>query len=1134
MERWIEDQKFVAAGGSILYAVDADIVTLYLEPHGIEDESRGRRAGKPNPSARVFPDDGETLVTATALALGKHIFTRLPPPLLLIPPVEQQVRRMARAIVQKAADRDRKARRELAVIGAEIAELAAKDDDGVFLWFQQRAPGLTEVLVGRTGPAAALHRLGQLLERRTIAIASFALERNWIEDVEFSRALQVPFDGTEAAAVREAREDWFERLFAATHDPEARTRLSNVEDAQMLAHLECINQKLDARRRIVLITATTTLLRAARSYRSPGSEAGFADLYLRHPRSYLADPNVLAVKDASGGAGWETLADPVKIKSGLLDCLDTFLGKFDSDREGYQVELARLLELPDNQLEEMARAVLARFPRIADEFRESRTSYGDSVVLVGMRDGDLVDEQALARDLKAQLHRISDKLDECAGQTWDALFKGFTEAGYGLLFHRPHGASLRRARNIPPLFFESLPEAQRFVAQMLDSGARMTAQHYDHCLGALYAEDPSGYTYWLAYGLLFAAEQSWRVAAILAERALSIARTGQCKKTITGREAAYLRAVTLRHDARCATDLAQVEAALELAETCLKQDHAERPGLEAFRVRFEAERLALDVSYQLFAHFADETIPGTVRTLGSLQDSLHHLLESERLARLRERDVTVYRAIERSLLTCLGTVLVLRACKRREAIAPGPFAGLLNRFDDNLTARDARLEPSFLACAVHLAWRCWSESSRSAVQERRGQLAEHLNDADIRLHSIAPYDKKRFEFLREVVPAIDADRHRFWQPLLDRSELSLFVGAGTSRGRQAVGEWDRRAVLEIKAFLSAMGERTRGAERPIIQWVPSFYSKESQLGEHIANLRRELERTSSVVLATADVNDMTELALADLAGLPAFSGRPTRTKADFRGVVAFKRVQRDEAPNSLLDRFVFLEAEPQSSSDGAAEDAAAERRGFHDMRGPVARHTYESRYRPYRGTASSAASDEKSYDMHFAHVALLAPVDAPDSGVPWTLVVGGATGPATLGAVQMLTGAIQRQFTVFDPDYGQELDRGAPPLPLRQLLEQVAAESKSLRLYLDKYAPAAPPDSVLDDNSESITRALGEFRGRGGAQAIVKVFVTPGGDPGHDERRIIWWELCAALSNDDFRRGEPLRDIEIEAPRPGP
>jgi len=328
-------------------------------------------------------------------------------------------------------------------------------------------------------------------------------------------------------------------------------------------------------------------------------------------------------------------------------------------------------------------------------------------------------------------------------------------------------------------------------------------------------------------------------------------------------------------------------------------------------------------------------------------------------------------------------------------------------------------------------------------------------------------------------------RRRFWQPFLEEGSVSVYVGSvefTEKNNRHVVGEWDYRTVSELTSFFASIKETMETAiQTPTFQASTELRRKDEGIDEalrdrYVSELLNRLTDGNSIILASADVNDMTEVSLATRARIKPFVSESWKDPS-FNGIVGFK--VRDEAAFSTPSVY-FQSIDP---------DDAGGLRGFYDVKGGSthSKRTFGSPYVLY--------SDEgnKGYSVYYSHIAKFR---LPNSN-HWTVVLQGITGPATLGVAQALTGGVNEQFTIFSSAVSLE--------KRRQLLSAVAKESESLREVLE-HSEATP--SQFEQQSEAVTRMMTEpFTANDSVEGVIRVFVMDGGEPLHDERLIIWWDV---------------------------
>ena len=270
-------------------------------------------------------------------------------------------------------------------------------------------------------------------------------------------------------------------------------------------------------------------------------------------------------------------------------------------------------------------------------------------------------EHSEAGELESIFGELEELVVERVLETWRSCFDAATSTGFSLLrFGLEEEAP---ARSPPPITFATIQAASDFFSEVLYAGH---GERYREAMERLWNEDDTGYLFYLAFGALFAAEGKWRIAHMLATRALALVETGEHRERpgkITGREAYYLRAMAQRLTARARADFDEAEDDLRRARVALERSRASDPAPPIGGLRFDAEQAALDLSrhlFDLFAEGASSQDPPPER-LDPLQDRIHVLLgrvDGELPhGGVRER-------VRRALLVNYLTCLILRARPR--------------------------------------------------------------------------------------------------------------------------------------------------------------------------------------------------------------------------------------------------------------------------------------------------------------------------------------------------------------------------------------------------------------------------------------------------------------------------------------
>lgn len=742
------DRRMLAEGKKVFHAVDADVVMLFTDPFENAVGTKTRRTGY----GEVFPQEDAGTAIGVGQILADYIFFKICEnnslPLLLLHPIDQELREVFRVVLQKAMEAGVKAREQVAEVqrlAAQIQKVSDAREQASMLI--KTAPFLFGFLAGSRGPRAELERFSRLMESKRIVPLDELLAQDWQQNEKYHPAFKPPERFADFVDWRHQAHLWFERIASKATSAKKANRIQN--DATMLASLERINRRLGEDGRLVLITGDSSIHEAARGYfpddfQNDGPRS-FANLWLRHPRAYLAEPEVLSPKSNDT----DTRAD-----TDFLKWLDTFLGKLELTGRDHLEALDELLSKPLEGLVETAGKVLESHPNILNEFKERWSAYTCNAILVhGVNNNpEAVDNKQIAQlvqTITEHLEHAESDLEQRLATEWDRLFHTAIEAGF--LFAREMNVS-RRPRNPPVLHFESLPVARKFIKRILATEQHDNIKNFEGELKKLRAEDPFDYTYTLVFGILFAAQGAWAVAAILAERALNIASAIDRESKISGREAYYLQAVARRHQIRTVDKLPEVGELLDKAARCLARERQTRSGLLTGDIRFAAEKCALHITYHLFQQFLKEKIPESVPTLGIIETELKSLLDlnAEYLSASSEAKQWVALNVERNLLTNLFMVALLQY--ERKTTFPQELVGYFKRFEDNIqTNVGMEIPVTFLVNSVYGMALWWKETDPREKKKIRDKIQGFLSDGDIERKAVMPYDKARFSFMRSLV-----------------------------------------------------------------------------------------------------------------------------------------------------------------------------------------------------------------------------------------------------------------------------------------------------------------------------------------------------------------------------------------------
>ena len=757
LRRWLlprrRDRQLILRKGTLLHDVDTDVVKLYTNPWEEAPHTERRKEGY----AEVFPGEDKEIVVGLGAALAKCIFHGLNGeiPLLMLPPMGEELRDVFVGVARNAEHEADKMLEGVNEIRSLVRKASDLDDPEAVKHLATHADQITRFLLGQEGYTAELRRFGSLLRNTHIAPPEYLIDQNVISDPLWRTALEPPESLADRIRFHTLREKWFIEL-RKTKSPSHQNVLTDG-DAQMLARLEWINDKLTpteqgakAMHRLVLITGDQAMHAAAAGVRPwRRSTLSFGELFLRHPKAYLAEPGVLDPSVNSEPQSMVSNGD-----THFDQWLDTWLWKLDPGTDDFEKGLENLLNMSDAQLAHSVASLIEARPNLETEVRRTWSLYTRNLILE-RHQSPLVIQLAGAKRREAiqEYSELIDRLDstiaEQIRETWEDCFSIVaTGSASSLLLARSKTANKMRSRNPPLLTFHSFDATRTFVEKVLCSfeAGSLNTSEWDEALEQVKKDDNSGYAFFLGLGELFAADGIWRVAAILANRALAIAKR-EHPYHISGREAAYLCAVALRHSARRVEDLEPVGPMLDSAESGYKQDREDRQELKAGPCRFKAERLALYLTYHLYRVMLRAVIPESVPTLEQVQTDIEQALSQLRTSQERS-NVRLYS--ERNLLVNWCMTIFLRF---KEEDIPIPKDSLSKQFqalEVNISKTKDEFRPSYYVKAILGICRLILAADATARRSARKELDSLLHPREIDAHSVMRYDFERFAFLREL------------------------------------------------------------------------------------------------------------------------------------------------------------------------------------------------------------------------------------------------------------------------------------------------------------------------------------------------------------------------------------------------
>lgn len=766
LEQWqytlplLRDKIQQSNGTKIIYSVDTDIVKLFTNPVA----APGRDYGY----LQMFPDDNHAECVARGRIVANHIFRNLQRngPLLIVPPLTEELVKLHDAVARNASDEQFKAQTELRELRNEFERVRRAGDHADFLRIiQQKAPRLVRLIEGDDDATAELRRFSILFRDQLVASPDFFYAKKVFDEPILTALTSPEHSLSSALDLRDFRVKWADAIQKPT-----RLRAAAI-DASALARIQLINASLPPKTKLVHITGDSHILRAGLEiFDSNGFS--FTDQFLRHPRAFLAEPGILSIAAVSESSAEPQLPKASNNLSEFSEWLIVFLAKF--WRRDHR-EISDLIRLAGSS-EKLGHETLAieefcrDFPDVVADFRGRWGEFSRNLTLGHTK--KLVESMPYLRNmssfLRSSFEEIADEVSKYVDDSWRNSFQVATATSYGITrISTDQGSMTPRGRSIPVVLFDSFKTAASAITQIVqaESFIDLGDKRFARLFHNIEREDGSGYLYYLVYATLFSAEGRWPLARILAERSFGC-RFRSRNQLISGREAAYFCGVAIRNSARTVNELEAAEQWIKAAEDCAKVDKARRQGLDVHELRFVLERASIRVAKKLFDVFrslldSNEQAEASA-DLAAIQREfmlLRGRAQRATASATNDREVWISRTLERRILVNILMIALIRQFYLSAELTAVEDQDVRQTYSLLAQEIDRIAAPSiaqnYLYNVIWLVSTIWLTGYSDEVANR---AREELSLEKIEKYKVMPYDRQRLELFRDLIDKLRFSR----------------------------------------------------------------------------------------------------------------------------------------------------------------------------------------------------------------------------------------------------------------------------------------------------------------------------------------------------------------------------------------
>ena len=738
------------SGGTIIYAVDNDIIKLYVDTaaralgnNGDVDGDGEREGGG---YTRIFSGDKDTYIVGIGRILSHFIFfgrgnkDAARPPLLLVPPLDAEFATMFSGVFREAGKENHKAHQKIHEFDKLVKNREISDAE-VARALVENATDVLKLLIGGETRHTELFRLCELINNGRILSLNEVVELARKMPSAFVANVDRKLSLLELIWLRDLSAEWFSRLVRSGDNDNRKKNLK--DDADAMARLQVLNKRLEKENiRMIMITGASRVTRVAKKMIGRDSELSFADSWLRHPRGFLGEPDIFR-----GNPKLDEAVDTNRLPE-MLDALLACEGHVKDEERNRSEENDSLYRAEMTKFQSNWDQLSARLCLVHSEIISS-SNLGDKEVT----------------ELVARIRKADSSIKQFLTDAWHTAFLAAMQTGF--LF----SWSLRRdvRRNVPQLVFESFGEASIFVNDLLEQMQHSPGteiENFQERIDKVKKDSSGGYTTYLVFGELFAAHDLWQVTSSLADSALrrvfpdtSLALRyvqNDKQRLITGREAYYLKAVAGRHLARSVTDLYSANEAILLAESMLEHEREFRGAdLLAGDHRFRYEQCSINVAAAMFEKFL--SIPGLGTdgmSVREIQDALDELLhsESEEMSELANRRGSL---LESRILTSLFIVEVVLLAKPRDHF-PYRLLTKLSRFRALYWSEHIG-HPTKLSQVVFSIADCWGERNLDQFRKKKEKALDDINlsEKSLPVDDCMPYEIARHQYFKDFVASLE-------------------------------------------------------------------------------------------------------------------------------------------------------------------------------------------------------------------------------------------------------------------------------------------------------------------------------------------------------------------------------------------
>lgn len=751
LHKWQDDIDYISQGGMIYYAIDVDVIKMYADNR------------KNYEYARVFRSDREGDLRVLVWALSKYLFNRenVPMrPLLLICPHNMELKKIFYAIMRDAAKEKKDFEENKDAIKYIFQKYnETKNDDLLIEELNQNTLDLIKFLAeDNVGYNAQLLLISNLISKGAIIPISTYKEINSIDKEWIFPDLYDQLNLEDYEILREKKIKWIKLLKQNSpkviHKSTKRYENNLYIDAEVMSRLEYINDNIEKdKKRLVLITGDVKIQGAAKKC---DWNDKFYDYFIRDPKVFFAAPDFFVHSEIEGEKKKCVI---LKRKNELLKWIEVSLcgiieknGLKNTDYHGL------LKNINDSEILYNEHVI----SKIWSEYIRS------NVIYYGIIESDSIEKIKKLVESESDFDLIVEKINKKVTDVWYDFWKTSVKVGYWMIrdidarlnqMNRITNDSFLALRGIPALQL-TYPKAMGEIYKLCQSLAHRKVIESKEIFMQLEDEDSTDYTAFLVYALAFGTAARWDISCMLSEISLMLAdkfidtdSSNSTHEKITGNEAAYLYAWSLRHSSANKSEL--LKAKYYLIDARRRKYIASGDGED---IRYDCEDIGIDITYNMYKIFLNENggLPNEICDINICRNKAKEIIKKIDFVNNNNNEITPQEKLKnlmvwRQVLTYyyLSDILIRFKLDGREDIEvdfPGKY---ILRFNETLNCEMYKMKSCLNYIVYLISEKLYGESGKN-ISRVENELIRIFNSKNIKNCIIMPYDKLLFEFLRHL------------------------------------------------------------------------------------------------------------------------------------------------------------------------------------------------------------------------------------------------------------------------------------------------------------------------------------------------------------------------------------------------